>query len=213
MPKVAIIITIKEGDDGSAGCLEECQRQVDAIAAEGKYSFSVFLNDEGEGGFAVAWEKADKGGADFFLWIDHDLNLSEGAIACLLENSEFLRHKAVITGTVTRPDKGLVFGGRTRRGRLLEPDPVIPVPCHLFDMSITLVPGYAFSRLENPTDFFREGLLYYGYGKKVVKAGVARMIAPGVLGVTGRNTEIPAWKDPESTLREKAVWLFRSIFK
>ena len=80
-------------------------------------------------------------------------------------------------------------------------------------MSITLVPGYAFSRLENPTDFFREGLLYYGYGKKVVKAGVARMIAPGVLGVTGRNTEIPAWKDPDSTLREKAVWLFRSIFK
>lgn len=213
MPKVAIIITIKEGDDGSTGCLEECQRQVDAIAAEGKYSFSIFLNDEGEGGFAVAWEKADKGGADFFLWIDHDLNLSEGAIACLLENSEFLRHKAVITGTVTRPDKSLVFGGRTRRGRLLEPDPVIPVPCHLFDMSITLVPGYAFSCLETPIDFFRGSLLYYGYGKKVVKAGVARMIAPGILGVTGRNTEIPAWKDPESTLREKAVWLFRSIFK
>ena len=213
MPKVAIIISIMEGDDGSAGCLEECQRQVDSIAAEGKYTFSIFLNDEGEGGYLAAWDKASKGDADFFLWVDHDMSLSEGAIASLLENSEFLRHKSVITGTVARADKSLVFGGRTRRGRLLEPDPVIPVPCHLFDMSIALVPGYAFSRLEGPADFFRRSLLYYGYGRKVVKAGVARMVAPGILGVTGRKTEIPAWKDPESTMKEKMAWFFRSVFK
>ena len=202
-----------EGDDGSAGCLEECQRQVDSVAAGGKYSFSIYLNDGGAQGYAAALEKADKDGAAFFLWIDHDLNLSEGAIACLLENSEFLRHKAVIIGSVARADRSLAFGGRTRRGRLIEPDPVIPVPCHLFDMSVALVPGYAFSRLENHADFFRGSLLRYGYGRKVVKADVARMIAPGILGVTGRDTEIPAWKDPESTLKEKAVWITRAIFK
>ena len=213
MPKVAIIISIMEGDDGSAGCLEECQRQVDAVASEGKYSFSIFLNDEGEAGYAASWEKASEDGADIFLWIDHDLILSEGAVASLLENSEFLRHKAVITGTVGRPDKSLVFGGRTRRGRLLEPDPVIPVPCHLFDMAVALVPAYAFTSLESPVDFFRKSLLNYGYGVKAAKAGVARMIAPGILGVTSRTLEIPAFKNPDSTLREKTVWLLRSIFK
>ncbi len=213
MPKVAIIISIMEGDGGSAGCLEECQRQVDAVAAGGKYSFFIILNDAGEDGYVASWEKATKEGADFFLWIDHDLVLSEGAVACLLENSEFLRHKAVITGTVSRADKSLVFGGRTRRGRLLEPDPVIPVPCHLFDMAVALVPGYAFSSLENPVDFFRKSLLNYGYGNKTAKAGVARMVAPGILGVTGRIAEIPTWKNPDSTLREKTAWLLRSIFK
>ena len=213
MPNVAIIISIMEGDGGSAGCLEECQRQVDAVAAEGKYSFFIILNDAGEEGYVASWEKATKAGADFFLWIDHDLILSEGAVACLLENSVFLRHKAVITGTVSRADKSLVFGGRTRRGRLLEPDPVIPIPCHLFDMAVALVPGYAFSSLENPVDFFRKSLLNYGSGNKTAKAGVARMVAPGVLGVTGRNAEIPAWKNPESTMREKTAWLLRSIFK
>ena len=213
MPKVAIIISIMEGDDGSAGCLEECQRQVDAVASEGKYSFSIFLNDEGEAGYAASWEKASGDGADIFLWIDHDLILSEGAVASLLENSEFLRHKAVITGTVGRPDKSLVFGGRTRRGRLLEPDPVIPVPCHLFDMAVALVPAYAFTSLETPVDIFRKSLLNYGYGVKAAKAGVARMIAPGILGVTSRTLEIPAFKNPDSTLREKTVWLLRSIFK
>ena len=213
MPNVAIIISIMEGDGGSAGCLEECQRQVDAVAAEGKYSFFIILNDAGEEGYVASWEKATKAGADFFLWIDHDLILSEGAVACLLENSVFLRHKAVITGKVSRADKRLVFGGRTRRGRLLEPDPVIPIPCHLFDMAVALVPGYAFSSLENPVDFFRKSLLNYGYGNKTAKAGVARRVAPGVLGVTGRNAEIPAWKNPESTMREKTAWLLRSIFK
>ena len=98
-----------EGDDGSSGCLEECQRQVDAVSAEGKYSFSIFLNENGEKGYQAAWEKASAEGADFFLWIDHDLRLSEGMIACLFENSEFLRHKAVITGSVSRPDNSLLF--------------------------------------------------------------------------------------------------------
>lgn len=212
MPKVAILITIMEGDDGSAGCLEECQRQVDAVASEGKYSFSIFLNDAGESGYPAVWERASRDGADFFLWIDHDLRLDEGMIASMLENSAFLRHKAVIAGTVARPDKTLVFGGRTRRGRLIEPDPVIPIPCPLFDMSLALVPEHAFASLENPSDFFRVGLLSYGYGSRLAKAGVARMVAPGVQAVSGRRVEIPSWKDPESTLWQKLVWLYRSLW-
>ena len=203
MPKVAIIITIMEGDDGSAGCLEECQRQVDTVAAEGKYSFSIFLNDEGESGYTSAWERASKDGADVFLWIDHDLRLNEGVITGMLENSAFLRHKAVIVGAVSRPDKTLVFGGRTRRGRLVEPDPVIPVPCQLFDMALAFVPQHAFASLENPLDFFRVGLLYYGFGSRLAKAGVARMVAPGVQAVSVRKVEIPSWKDPESGFKEK----------
>ena len=134
-------------------------------------------------------------------------------LECLLENSEFLRHKAVITGTVAHPDKSLLFGGRTRRGRLIEPDPIIPVPCHLFDLSIALVPEYAFSHIENPSDFFRRGLLNYGYGAKLAGAGVARMVAPGVLASTKRDPQIPSWKDPESSLKDKIIWLLRSLVK
>lgn len=213
MSEVAILVTIHEGDDGSAGCLEECQRQVDAVASEGKYTFSFFLNDVGEKGYQAVCEKASKEGADFFLWLDHDLVLREGMLSCLLENSEFLRHKAVITGTVSRPDSSLLFGGRTKRGRLIEPDPIIPVPCHVVDLSIALVPEYAFSQLENPSDFFRRGLLNYGYGNRLADAGVARMVAPGVLASTSRDPRIPSWRDPESSVKDKIVWLFRSLVK
>lgn len=213
MSEVAILVTIHEGNDGSAGCLEECQRQVDAVASEGKYTFSFFLNDAGEKGYQAVCEKASKEGADFFLWLDHDLVLREGMLSCLLENSEFLRHKAVITGTVSRPDSSLLFGGRTKRGRLIEPDPIIPVPCHVVDLSIALVPEYAFSQLENPSDFFRRGLLNYGYGNRLADAGVARMVAPGVLASTSRDPRIPSWRDPESSVKDKIVWLFRSLVK
>ena len=213
MPKVAILITILDGNVSYEDCLVECQRQVEAVEAEGRYSFDLFLNNEGAEGYHSVWKKASEAGADLFLWIDHDLLLSEGAVASFLENSEFLRHKAVIAGTVSRPDKSLLFGGRTKRGKLVEPDPVIPVPCHLYDMSLVLVPSYAFSHLENPDDFFHRGLFDYGYGSRVVNAGVARVIAPGIMARTGRKTEVPAWKDPDSSFKDKILWLFRLIFK
>ena len=213
MPKVAILITVPPENDGFEGCLEECQRQIDAVASEGRYSFSIFLNYEGPEGYQAVWEKAAGEENEIFLWMDQDLMLSEGALASLLENSEFLRHKAIIAGTVARPDKSLLFGGRTRRGRLIEPDPTIPIPCRLYDMSLALIPGYAFTMMEDSSDLFHRGFMEYGYGSKVAEAGVARVIAPGIMATTGRKLEIPVWRNPDSTLKDKIMWTFRSIFK
>lgn len=213
MPKVALLINILDGSRSYDDCLLECQKQVDAVSAEGRYSFDLYLNNEGVEGYQSVWKKASEENPDFLFWIDQDVLLSEGALASFLENSEFLRHKAVIAGTVSRPDKSLLFGGRTRRGKLIEPDPVIPVPCQLYDMSLLLVPVYVFTQLENPADFFRQSLFDYGYGSKVAEAGVARVVAPGIMGRTGRKLEIPVWRNPDYSLKDKILWAFRSIFK
>ena len=93
------------------------------------------------------------------------------------------------TATVCGPDKAPVFGGRNKRGKLLEPDPVIPVPCAFFDMDFALVPGYAFSCLENPSDMFRERQFDHGYGARAAKAGVKRVVAPGVLATCSGKAE------------------------
>ena len=68
MVKVALLITVPPGNDGSGGCLEECQKQIDAVASEGRYSFSIFLNYEGAAGYQAMWEKAAKEGNELFLW-------------------------------------------------------------------------------------------------------------------------------------------------
>lgn len=187
--KIAAIISVTDKDDRASGCLEEVQRQIDSIEAEGKYHFSIFLNSDGRAGFQKVWEKASAEGFDFYLWIDYDLVPREDAIGVLLENSEFLRHKSIITATVCGPDKAPVFGGRNKRGKLLEPDPVIPVPCAFFDMDFALVPGYAFSCLENPSDMFRERQFDHGYGARAAKAGVKRVVAPGVLATCSGKAE------------------------
>ena len=207
---VALLITLTDdGKDGATACLEECQRQTEALTATGVDSFTTFLNDEGVGGYQKVWEKVLGIGFDFYLWMDSDLRLEEGAFASFFENSFFLRHKAVIAGTVSDLSGNLLSGGRSRHGRLLEPDPVIPIPCHLYDMTLTLVPEYAVRHLENPSDIFRPNLLDYGCGAKVAKAGVARVIAPGILARTGRKPDLPAWKNPDRPAAERISSLIR----
>lgn len=208
---VALLIALTDvGGNGSSSCLEECQRQIEAISAEEKYSFSFFLNEEGAAGRQKMWEKASATGFDFYLWMDSDLALEEGALAAFFVNSVFLRHKAVIAGAVSDMSGNLVSGGRSRHGRLLEPDPIIPVPCRLYDITLVLVPDYVVRHLENPVDVFRPNLFDYGCGAKVAKAGIARVIAPGILARTERKSVLPAWKNPDCPAPERIASLFKA---
>ena len=208
--KVALIISLTNDDKNSApGCLEECQRQVEAVGLSGEYSFTTFLNDKGCAGYQKVWEEVSGRGFDFYLWMDSDLLLEEGALASFFENSMFLRHKAVIAGTVSDLSGTLLFGGRSRHGRILEPDSVIPVPRHLYDMALTLVPDYVTRSVENPSDVFHTNFLDYGCGAKVAKAGVARVIAPGIMAKTARTPGLPAWRNSERPVQERAVSLLK----
>lgn len=209
--QVALIISlVNDEKKGVPACLDECQRQVESVELSGEYSFSIFINEGGRVGYQKIWEDISGRGFDFYLWMNSDLQLKEDALASFFENSMFLRHKAVITGTVLDLSGNLIFGGRSRHGRILEPDAVIPVPCHLYDMALTLVPEYAVKCLENPLDVFRTNFLDYGCGAKVAKAGVARVIAPGIMAKTARKPELPAWKDSQKSVRERAVSLLKA---
>lgn len=209
MLKTAIIITVHGKNGKEIPCVEACRRQIDAIGDEERYSFSTFINDQGRVGLPAIWEEASKDKYDFYVFMDSDLDLAEGALATFLENSEFLRHKAVIGGSVTR-DKALLFGGRTKRGKMISPDPLIPVPCRFFDMELAFIPRHAFSQLANPLDMFRRSVLDYGYGSAAVKAEVARVLAPGVLATTSRETEIPVWKNTDNDFRTRISSLYNA---
>ena len=77
-------------------------------------------------------------------------------------NSGFLRHKAIIACSVAGEDGKIVYGGHSKRGKLLEPDPTIPIPCHLYDTAMLFVPRDAFTKVALPSDIFTQSFFDYG---------------------------------------------------
>lgn len=210
--KVLVLIDSGGRHDIVPECLEECQRQCALVEAEGKYSFEIVLNDKGRDVF-MEWDQDADSIPDFCLWVGHDLSLRDDAIASFLSDSEFLRHRAIITGSVVSDERRIVCGGRSKRGRIVEPDPVIPVPCHLYDTALLFVPRHAFRKVATPSDIFRQSFFDYGCGEKAFRAGVARVVAPGIMAHVSHAPDESVWKDGSRPLPERAVSLARATVR
>ena len=129
--KVAVLISVSGRIEEAMECLSGVYRQSDSLAGEGKYTIDIFLDDDtgGDGlsemvaarfpdvrivrsperlsacrGLRQAWLEASGEDYDFYLWLDPALSLTEGAFGILLENSNFLRHEAIIAGSVSLAD-------------------------------------------------------------------------------------------------------------
>lgn len=148
--KVAILIHGKCGELFE----EECLRQADALSAGEAYGFSL-LHDTVPG----EAEEAFDGDFDLLLYVDSSLSLSETAFSVLLENSAFVGDKAVVVGSVSGPDGAVVYGGRQKNGRIVEPDLVIPVPCRSFDAMLLLRPTAELGRSERRQFVVAPGVL------------------------------------------------------
>ena len=88
--KVAIIITTKNENDKAATCLEECQRQIDSLASDEKYSFSIFMNTQGSMGIESTWSHASKEQFEFYIFIDSG-NLVVITLGKVINTMDFLK--------------------------------------------------------------------------------------------------------------------------
>lgn len=232
---VAILMTCYNRREKTLACLFDCCRQIDAMSGDGIYSFDFYLVDDdskdgtaeavssqypqvhltrSEGnlywnqGMRLAWDKArEQKDYDFYIWINDDIRLRDGALAALLENSEFLRHKAIVVGTAEGEDGTLSYGGRTRSMKLIEPDPTIPRPCHMFNGNLVLVPKAAYSVLGNLEPSYRHSFGDYDYGVRAAKAGIPRVVCPGILCGCDRNPGLPKWSNPQYSLSQRYHFL------
>ena len=126
MKKVAVLLTVHNRREKTLACLENCYRQIDSMKGDDTYSFSVYLVDDGSTdgtseavlqtypqthvikgdgslfwnhGMRTAWDAAAADEQDFYLWLNDDTLMKEGALSCIMETSEFLRHKSIVVGT------------------------------------------------------------------------------------------------------------------
>lgn len=232
---VAILMTCFNRREMTLSCLLDCYRQIDAMSGSGTYSFSCYLVDDGSTdgtaeavaqqfpqvrlirsdgnlywnqGMRLAWDRASKDrDYDFYLWINDDVRLRDGALATMLENSEFFRHKAIVAGTAVDQDGELSYGGRTRSMKLIEPDPTIPRPCYLFNGNLVLVPKAAYALLGNLDQAYRHSFGDFDYSVRAGRKGIPKVICPGIQCDCDRNAGLPAWSDPANTLRQRYRYL------
>lgn len=248
--KAAILISAHNDRQKAIACLEECMRQIDTLAAEGKYSFSIYFMDDAStdgvleavqeqfpkvissrstshlhinGALRSLWSEAAKEKPDFYIWIDSRIVLKDKAILTLLENSTFLSHNAIIAGSVADADGNIIRGGRTKKGKIKEPDPVIPVPTFTFDGNIALIPSSAYDVIGMTSSNRKDFLGDWEYGLKAFRNDVPRVIAPGILatgdGLKGNGSSQKlrfiydlASNGPLFAVRNFFEMLFKSVF-
>ena len=228
--KVAILLTVFNRREKTLECLDICYRQIDAMKSEGTYDFQIYMVDDGSSdgtsdavretfpqtsvirgdgglywnqGMRLAWDTAALQHPDFYIWINDDTFLPQNALRTLMETSSFLKHRAIVAGSAEDSAGRLSYGGRTKYGKLVTPDPTIPVPCFTFNGNIVLIPSYVYRILGNLDEHYQHGFGDYDYGARAAAAGIVRVVAPGILGECNRNPGVPAWRDRNIPLRTR----------
>lgn len=232
--KVAILLTVFNRREKTLKCLDICYRQIDAMKSEGIYDFHIYMVDDGSSdgtsdavresfpqtsiirgngglywnqGMRLAWDTAVLQSPDFYIWINDDTFLEQNALGTLMETSNFLKHKAIVVGTAEDSEGMLSYGGRTRYGKLVTPDPTIPVPCWTFNGNLVLIPAYVYRILGNLDEHYQHSFGDFDYGARAAAANIVRVVAPGVLCKCSRDTGVPKWRDRNYPLRNRIASL------
>lgn len=220
---IAILISAHGIRQKAISCLDDCLRQIDSLAGEGKYSFQVYFMDDASGdgtyeqvenqfqqvklfrsnqrlflngALRTLWKHASSENPDFYLWLDARISLADNALSTLLETSTFLSHNAIIAGSICDEKGSVIRGGRTKKGKISEPDPIIPIPTTTFDGNVVLVPRSAFKTLGMTSSKRKEFLGDWEYGLKAFRMDVPRVIAPGIIGTCA---DIPYERNPRGS--------------
>ncbi|MCD8313770.1 MAG: glycosyltransferase family 2 protein [Bacteroidales bacterium] len=227
---VAILITARNRREKTLACLENCRQQFISLKTAGQFAFSIYLTDDastdgtseavadrfpdvhiikGDGnlfwnrGMHAAWTEAAKRDYDFYLWLNDDTVLLPGAIGVLLENSYYLKHNSIVVGTAVDSAGNYSYGGRTRSGKIVAPDPTIPVVCDIFNGNVVLVPKSVYKAVGMMDPFYSHSFGDFDYGVRADKAGFASLVAPGTLARCDRNPGLPKWRDGAYPIGER----------
>lgn len=228
--RVAVLMSVYNRKTKTLSCLSACYSQIEQMKADRKYDFTVYMTEDGctdgtseavsemfpdvriihgdghlywNRGMCAAWEEAAREDYDFYLWLNDDTIINEGALQCLLEISGALGNKAIIAGTAEASDGSISYGGRTKKGKIIVPDSIIPVGCDIFNGNLVLVPRHVFRRLGTMDPVYSHSFGDYDYGVRAERAGVDSVVAPGILASCDRNPGIPVWRDGAYSLKQR----------
>jgi GT2 family glycosyltransferase len=214
VPGVALDTFVLD-DASSDGTPEAIREQFPAIS---------LLHGDGNlywnGGMRRAFAAAIAGDFDYYLWMNDDTCLEDGALARLLHTERELRERgevAIVAGSVRDPDTGVVtYGGVVRPYRwrplkweLVEPADA-PRPCETMNGNTVLISRAVVRRVGNLDPAFIQQMGDYDYGLRARAAGCSVWIAPGTIGTCAPNLKRGSDQRP---LREelRQLWSVKEL--
>lgn len=149
-------------------------------------------------GMHAAWQVAQQGNYDFYLWLNDDTHLRPDALARLLKCEELLRvnngSPVIVVGSTVDENTGvLTYGGDVRTGcrrtrfhklELAER----PQRCDSMNGNIVLVSAAAMNKVGNFDPVFEHAMGDTDYALRANSMGVQVWVAPGVFGECGKNS-------------------------
>ena len=190
-------------NDGTSEAIAEHFPEITLLHADGKQYWN--------GGMRRAFGAAIAQDYDYYLWMNDDTCLDEGALALLLDAEQFVGDRgatpAIVAGSTRHPDTGeLTYGGvvRASRWRPLRHELVAPGDeprsCDTMNGNATLISDPAF--VQQMGDF--------DYGLRARQAGCSVWIAPGTVGTCASH---PPRRPGERPLSEelRQLWSIKEL--
>ncbi len=154
------------------------------------------------GGMSLAWKTAtDTGDFDFFIWLNDDTFLMDGALKNLLKDFNKIGEPAIVTAACKRPGTDeFAYGGWCGEGPIPPNGSLQKV--RYISGNLVLIPKEVFNRIGSLSSFYTHYLGDFDYGFRAQKAGFNCFTTSNFLAECKTNS-LPYWGDPKFPLRKR----------
>ena len=193
-----VVLTDDGSSDGTGDAVRSEFPQVSVVQGDGEQYWV--------GGTMMAWEAARP--AKFYLWLNDDVRLRDGALRTLLDvHSQSADDATIVVGATCDPDTGNTgTGGMRRKGwhnvSVMDPTDE-PQLCDSLNGNIVLVPQAAEERIGVLDAAYRHFFADGDYGIRARSAGIPVLLAPGHLGECRLNPVANSSFDSNLPLRQR----------
>lgn len=185
--------------DGTKEMIGEYFPEVQVVVGNGKLYWG--------GGMRMAWKEArSKADFDFFLWLNDDTLLYEGALLELWKDYQQVGPKAIITGACQSAESlEWTFGGSDEEGPIIPKS--FPQEVRYMNGNLVLTPRIVDELLGGIKSVYTHYLGDYDYGLRAKNAGFtcytsSRFLASSEIG------SFQYWADPALSLFERLRLLY-----
>lgn len=161
--EMAVFVCDDGSTDGTKEMIGECFPRVHVVLGNGNLYWG--------GGMRMAWQEArSKGDFDFFLWINDDIMLYDGALLELWKDYQQVGPHAIITGACqSAVTLEWTFGGRDEKGPIIPKS--FPQEVRYMNGNLVLIPALVDKVLDGIKSIYTHYLGDYDYGLRAKNAG------------------------------------------